>query len=309
MGTTYMVKFAPGDKLASTDMNTLKRDTTADIEKVLKAVNMQMSTYINESEISRFNRHDQMDWFAVSPDTAQVVAESLKISEASGGAFDVTVGPLINLWGFGADGTPQKIPSENEIRDVMKRTGYKGISVRLSPPALKKENPEIYCDLSAIAKGFGVDKVVQYLDSKGFPAYLVEIGGEVRAKGKRDGTNPWRVGIASPDGGSALQRVLKLENHSMATSGDYFNYFEKDGVRYSHTIDPTTGRPITHKLASVTVIHPSCMTADAYATAIDVMGPDKGYELAVKARLPVFMIIRSGDKFVIKMTAEFDALD
>ena len=189
---------------------------------------------------------------------------------------------------------------------MMERIGYQNLFVRQSPPSIKKKNPGIYCDLSAIAKGFGVDKVAEYLDSKGFVHYLVEIGGEVRAKGVKPGGQPWRVAIAVPDGSSSYQRVLLLKNISMATSGDYQNYFEKDGKRYSHTIDPCTGRPITHTLASVTVIHESCMMADALATAINVLGPGKGYELAIKENLPVFLIIKKRGGFVEKMTPLFE---
>jgi thiamine biosynthesis lipoprotein len=214
----------------------------------------------------------------------------------------------VNLWGFGPAKEKREIPGEAQIKEAMVKIGYQKLAVHLSPPSMKKEDPEIYCDLSAIAKGFGVDKVAAYLEAQGFNDYLVEIGGEVRARGKNPKGTLWRVAIASPDGSSGYQKVLFLEDASMATSGDYHNYFEKDGVRYSHTIDPSTGRPITHKLASVTVVHASCMTADALATAIDVLGPGKGYELALKENLPVFLVIREKDTFVEKMTPRFQTL-
>ena len=300
MGTTYMVKIVkPGDELT--------KKVNSDIENLLKKVNQQMSTWIEDSEISLFNRYKESQWFEVSSDTALVIAEALRVSKESGGAFDITVGPLINLWGFGPEGTVKKIPGEEQIKKLMEETGYQKLSVRLSSPAIKKEEAGVYCDLSAIAKGFGVDQVAGYLDSQGFSHYLVEIGGEVRAKGLNQKNQIWRVAIASPGphGGSPYQKIIRLKDVSMATSGDYFNYFEKDGVRYSHTIDPTTGKPITHKLASVTVIHESCMTADAMATAIDVLGPEKGYELALEENLPVFMIIRGKDGFIERMTPRF----
>jgi thiamine biosynthesis lipoprotein len=307
MGTLYMVKIVKSgdEKFASGDELTKK--VTADIENLLKKVNQQMSTWIEDSEISRFNRYKESQWFEVSSETALVIAEALRVSKESGGAFDITVGPLINLWGFGPEGTVKKIPGEEQIKKVMEKIGYQKLSVRLSSPAIKKEEPGIYCDLSAIAKGFGVDQVAGYLDSRGFSHYLVEIGGEVRAKGLNHKDQIWRVAIASPgpQGGSPYQKIIRLKDASMATSGDYFNYFEKDGVRYSHTIDPTTGKPITHKLASVSVIHESCMTADAMATAINVLGPEKGYELALKENLPVFMIIRGKDGFIERMTLRF----
>ncbi|MGD2088623.1 MAG: FAD:protein FMN transferase [Candidatus Aminicenantes bacterium] len=307
MGTTYMVKIVkPGDeKFAS--RHELTKKVTVDVENLLKKVNDQMSTWIEDSEISRFNRYTGPQWFEVSSGTALVIAEALRVSKESGGAFDITVGPLINLWGFGPDGTVKRIPGEEEIKRVMEEIGYQKLSVRLSSPAIKKEEPGIYCDLSAIAKGFGVDQVAAYLDSRGFFHYLVEVGGEVRAKGLNHNNQIWRVAVASPDpqSGSPYQKIIRLKDASMATSGDYFNYFEKDGVRYSHTIDPTTGKPITHKLASVTVIHESCMTADAMATAINVLGPGKGYQLAIKENLAVFMIIRGKAGFIERMTPRF----
>jgi len=175
----------------------------------------------------------------------------------------------------------------------------------MNPPSIKKDIPGLYCDLSAIAKGFGVDKAAEYLESKNYKNYIVEIGGEVRTGGMKH-NRFWRVGIASPNGGSSIEKVIELKDASMATSGDYHNYFEKNGIRYSHTIDPAAGRPITHKLASVSVLHKFCCTADAYATAINVMGPEKGYEWAVKENLPVLLIIHDrGNRFVEKMTPQF----
>jgi thiamine biosynthesis lipoprotein len=265
-----------------------------------------MSTYIADSEISRFNRYGQNDWFEISDSLAEVIANALRISQISGGAFDITVGPLVNLWGFGPERKPEKIPPDEKIKEVMGFTGYRKLTVRLSPPAVKKTQPEVFCDLAGIAKGYGVDKVAEYLESRGISDYLVEIGGEVRAKGKKETNAWWRLGIAAPDGSSGIQEAFPLKNKAMATSGDYHNYFEEEGIRYSHTIDPGTGKPITHKLASVTVIHESCMFADAMATAIDVLGPQRGYELALKEKLAVFLIIKGKDRFIEKKTPEFE---
>jgi len=310
MGTTYMVKIVKPEAEKFSFGDELSKRVTADIDNLLKKVNQQMSTWKEDSEISRFNRYQEFQWFEVSLETVLVITEALRVSKESHGAFDITVGALVNLWGFGPPGTARQIPGEEQIKKAMGEIGYQKLSVRLSPPALKKEEPGIYCDLSAIAKGFGVDQVAAYLDSRGFSHYLVEIGGEVRAKGLNHKKQIWRVAIASPDpyGGSPYQKIIGLTDASMATSGDYFNYFEKDGVRYSHTIDPSTGKPITHKLASVTVIHESCMTADAMATAINVLGPEKGYELAIKGNLAVFMIIRGQDGFLENMTSRFEEM-
>lgn len=311
MGTTYRVKVVDSNRWKANDTDKIGKSLSAGIAERLDAVNRRMSMWREDSEISRFNRSRETGWFEISADTARVIAEALETSKKSNGAFDITVGPLVNLWGFGPAKEKREIPGEAQIKEAMAKTGYRKLTVRLSPPAVKKEDSEIYCDLSAIAKGFGVDKVAEYLETQGFTDYLVEIGGEVRARGINHEGTPWRVAIASPspnDGSSGYQKVLFLQDAAMATSGDYHNYFEKDGVRYSHTIDPGTGRPITHKLASVTVVHTSCMTADALATAIDVLGPGKGYELALKEDLPVFLVIREKDGFVEKMTPRFQAL-
>lgn len=299
MGTTYSIKVA-GVKKSQYDPAALQ----SGIDEVLKKVNQQMSMYISDSEISRFNRSRTTGWFEISAGTALVLDAALAVSRQSNGAFDITVGPLINLWGFGLK-RQEEIPDETAIKEALEKIGYRHLSVRLNPPAVKKALPKLYCDLSAIAKGYGVDRVTKFLESKGIVRYMVEIGGEVRTRGKNPQNRWWRIGIVSPNRSFGLQKIVHLKDIAMATSGDYRNYFEKDGVRYSHTIDPRTGRPITHPLASVTVIHPSCTMADALATAIDVLGPEKGYDLAIRHNLPAYFIIRRDNGFVDKMTPQF----
>ncbi len=302
MGTFFTIKYIRRGAQAPVLTD---KEIEAGIHQVLLEVNRQMSTYLAGSEISNFNRCRERDWFPVSAELAWVVDQAIKVSQMSGGAFDITVGPLVNLWGFGPDKKPEKIPADEKISEVRTYVGYQKIAVRLSPPALKKEVPQVYCDLSAIAKGFGVDQVGQYLESLGIADYLVEIGGEIRGRGKNQNNRWWRVGISTPESQPGIQKVVSLKNSAMATSGDYRNYFEEKGIRYSHTIDPATGRPITHKLASVTVIHDSCTFADAVATAINVLGADKGYELALKENLDVLLISRGEDRFIEKMTPGF----
>jgi len=308
MGTTFMVKIVKPEELKSFSPQTSKKEIRKDINNILQTINQKMSAFDQNSEISRFNRYRGTDWFRVSEDTAQVISESLKISEKSQGAFDITVGPLIDLWGFGPSQKMRKIPEIKQIELSLKKMGFKKISVKKSPPAIRKEIPELECNLSAIAKGFGVDKIAEYLDEKGFLNFLVEIGGEVKTRGLNPDRKFWRLGIATPDETFSLQKVIQLKDNAMATSGDYRNYFEENGIRYSHTIDPTAGKPITHKLASVTVIHSSCMKADALATAISVLGPDKGFELALKENLAVFLLIRKENLFIEKMTPQFEEI-
>lgn len=305
MGTTFSIKIIKNNFLLLGDYQGKVKSIEDDIKKILEKVNDQMSTYRKNSEISRFNDSTKISWFKVSRDTARVVKTSIEISRKSGGKFDITVGPLVNLWGFGKDFSDHKVPQKKDIEELKKNIGFRNLEVNLSPPSLRKKKPGIYCDLSAIAKGFGVDKVAEYLDKTGFYNYLVEIGGEIRVRGKNGKDQLWRLGIQSPGDESGISKIISISDSSMATSGDYHNYFEKNGIRYSHTIDPSTGYPIKHKLVSVTVIQNTCMMADAFATAIDVMGPDIGLKFAFKENIPVFLIKKEGNKFVEIMTPSF----
>ena len=299
MGTTYHIVIVPNG--GSDKGHLLKQE----IDHLLTSLNREMSIFVRESEISRFNVSDSTDWMPVSAGFLQVVQGSLDISQRSEGFFDVTIGPLIDLWGFGKKSS-ERIPSEAELVAVDAFIGYRKIKTRGIPRAIRKDTAKLRMNLASIAKGYGVDRVSTYLEGKGFLNFLVEIGGEVRVKGTKFGQK-WRIGVVTPDTLNEYHNVVNLTDISMATSGDYFNYFEKNGKRYSHTIDPSTRKPITHKLASVTVAHPSCMYADGYATAINVMGPEKGYAFAVKEKLPIYMIIRDrkAETFSVKMTPSF----
>jgi len=300
MGTTYVVKVVRNSD--TINYESIKQQ----IDILLGKLNNHLSTYIKDSELSLFNNYRETDWFAVSEDLAVVMAEAKRVGELSGGVFDITIGPLVNLWGFGPELRPMKIPSAEEISHRKSVTGLEKLEIRLEPPAIKKAIPELYCDLSAIAKGFGVDRVAEYLDSIGCRNFLVEIGGEVRTKGNNHQGKKWVIGIATPDDNPDIRKVLEISNLSLATSGDYRNYFEQDGLRYSHTIDPRTGRPIIHKSLSVTVIHESCMTADGLATAITVMGPEKGFDFALDNNIGLLIIEKDGENFIEKKTPDFD---
>ena len=303
MGTRYNIKLPKLSKDVS--LGWLKRDIDAELERV----NDQMSAYRKSSEISRFNRATGEDWFSVSPETAQVVSAALKVSEESDGAFDVTVGPLISLWRFGPNKEEKKVPREDAIRKAMASTGYQKVKVRKEPPALRKLQGDVRINLSASAKGFGVDQVAGLLQRAGAPDYLVEIGGEVRTQGSKADGRAWAIGIETPtDYKRGIQETIHLGDRAMATSGDYRNFFKKDGKRYSHTIDPKTGRPVEHQLASVSVIADTCMQADAWATALMVLGPETGYALAVKKGFAVLFLIRKDNGFIRQATPGFSAL-
>lgn len=300
MGTTYSVKVSRLPEKIRPDQ--LK----AEIQRVLNDVDATMSTYKDDSELSRFNRSRSTDWFSASEGLIKVIEEAIRVSELSGGAFDVTVGPLVNLWGFGPEHRPDSPPDDETIRQRLKFVGYRHLSVRHSPPAIKKDIPELYADLSAVAKGYGVDRVAEHLESIGIADYLVEVGGELRVKGHNAQNEKWRIAIEKPvPEMRAVEAIVGLEDQGVATSGDYRNYFESEGKRFSHTIDPGTGRPITHTLASVTVLSHTSMHADAIATALMVLGPDKGFELAERERMAVLFIVKSPEGFVEKRTKTF----
>ena len=300
MGTTYTVKLVeppPG----------LKPDgIQAEIDTRLENINLQMSTYLEDSELSLFNRSQLTDWIDVSQQLVDVLQQARRVSDQTNGAFDVTVGPLVNLWGFGPEAADEQLPSEQEIRAAMGRVGYALLQLRSAPPAIKKNRADLYVDLSAIAKGYAVDVIAEYLRGLGIDNYMVEIGGEVRAGGRNARGTLWRIAIEKPSTGSrSLHAIVELDNTGIATSGDYRNYFEIEGRRYSHTIDPVTGRPVTHKLASVTVVHPSAMQADAMATALMVLGADAGYRLAEEHELAAFFIVKGEDGFYDKASTAF----
>lgn len=300
MGTTYTVKARQvPDGMSAMDLQT-------QVDHILVDVNQQMSTYDESSELSRFNQNQSTAWVAVSEDLAQVVQRSLEISRSTDGAFDVTVGPLVNLWGFGPDLGEDQTPSDTAVQAALDRVGYQQLQARLSPPALKKDRADLYVDLSAIAKGFGVDKIVQYLESQGISHYLVEIGGELRGKGLNPQDVPWRIAIEEPNPGKrAVQQVVEIVDRGIATSGDYRNFFEIDGQRYSHAINPRTGQPIRHQLASVTVVDESAMEADAWATALLVLGPEGGAAMAEKQNLAAFFIVINGSGLQEKPSPQF----
>ncbi|MCF8261849.1 MAG: FAD:protein FMN transferase [Melioribacteraceae bacterium] len=304
MGTTYSVKIVVDNQLPDLKISALKQS----IDSTLIEVNRQMSTYIPESEISQFNILDNSEWFDISENFAFVLDQSIELCKLTEGNLDITIGPVVNLWGFGPEQRPHTIPADEEIVRRMLSVGIDNLGLRLSPPAVKKDNPNLMVDLSSTAKGFGVDEVFDLLTELGYKNVMVEIGGEIRVSGKNQNDELWKVGISTPDQSGGIDQVIPLSNMAMATSGDYWNYFEEDGVRYSHTIDPHTGRPINHKLASVTVFNSTCLQADGLATGIFVMGPEKGYSFAVEMELAVSMIVKNDKGFKIIKSPKFTEL-
>ena len=300
MGTSYNIKASKlPDALTPEEIN-------RQVKAVLDKVNSQMSTYQKDSELSLFNQNASTDWVAISPELFKVIKEAIKISQLSNGLFDVTVGPLVNLWGFGPQEMSLSPPDETTIKDKLNQIGYQRLKLKDDGLSVRKDIPELYVDLSGIAKGYGVDKVAELLESLGFMDYMVEIGGEIRVKGKNNQGQPWQIAVEKPTVEKRMiEKVLSITDTGMATSGDYRNYFEVEGVRFSHTIDPRTGRPINHRLASVTVLSETSMEADALATAFMVMGPEEGFKFAELNHIPVFFIIKTDQGFDEKLSKAF----
>ena len=300
MGTTYSVKINADNAFVE------KNQISDDIDEILSEINQSMSTYIKESELSNINFSTISGWQSISDDLFEVIDHAINVSLKTNGAFDITIAPLVNLWGFGPDKLQNKIPTDEIIELTKQNTGYKKISIDKSLKKISKLDPNLHIDLSGIAKGFAVDKIARYLDKRGFKNYLVEIGGELIGKGLNKDNEIWQIGIENPDNNSdTIKRIIQLKDMAMATSGNYMNYFEKDGVRYSHTINPVTGKPIKHKLASVTVLDNSAMNADALATAFMVLGPEKALSLANNLKIAVYLIIKDGKSFEEKYNDYF----
>jgi len=300
MGTYYQIKYVLDPKQQNNESLSAQA-VQIKIDERLELVNDLMSTYRPNSELSRFNQSTSS--MQVSNAMIHVVKSALSIFEQTNGAYDVTVGPLVNLWGFGPDKHPDKVPTQAVIDKKMALVGSQYLSI--DGDKLIKSIPSLYVDLSSIAKGYGVDFIAEYLQELGVSNYLIDIGGELRVQGVKPGNENWAVAIERPVAGQNVQRVINVGDNGIATSGDYRNYFESEGIRYSHTIDPKTGKPITHKLASVTVINKSCMLADGYATAITVLGPEAGLEFAKKHNLAVYFLVKEGDDFKEYYTPEF----
>ena len=293
MGTSYSIQWS--DDNLTIDEHALSLEVDARLERI----NALMSTYIADSELSQFNQSRDTGWHAVDIELATLVDQALTICQQSKGAFDVTVGPLVNLWGFGANDANFQFPSDTEINITMRSIGCQHLQTRLSPPAINKNLSDIYVDLSAIAKGYAVDQLAAILDNHGLNNYMVEIGGEVKAKGVAPHGNPWRIGIETPLAQrSHIEAIISLTDIAVATSGDYRNYFEHEGQRYSHTIDPLNGYPVKHQLASVTVLHESTALADAWATAFMVLGANESLRLANIYGLSGLLITREGEQYL-----------
>lgn len=304
MGTTWSVKLAVAGLPRS-----VQEEIARAVEARLAEVDQRMSTWKPNSELSRFNRAPANHPFRVSADTLGVFALAEQISQHSGGAFDVTVGPAVDAWGFGPQARDGSAPTPEACHALQRRIGYQHLRVDAATGSLEKLVPGMSCDLSAIAKGFAVDQVAHELSTRGQANFLVEVGGELRARGRHLDGSTWRVGVESPDSGRRrVHQIVELEDLAMATSGEYRNFREIDGRRVSHTIDPRTARPIEHRLASVTVVSETAAEADGWATALNVLGTKAGYALAIERDMRVLFIVHEQQSFHSLVTPRFEPL-
>ena len=310
MGTQYHISWV-SNKQDSYELGVEAKAIQNQVDQLLFAFNKSMSTYDSESELSLINHNFKPGWQEISEDLYLVLQMSLDINKKSNSAFDVTVGPLVNLWGFGPDKSQFQAPSQQDIDVLLGQVGSEALELRTTDNSsfqlrLKQAR---YIDLSAIAKGYAVDVLGVLLQSQGIDQYLVEVGGEIIANGFKPQQQPWRIAIEAPnDDGRSIQVIIPLSNMGIATSGDYRNFFEQEGRRFSHTIDGRTGKPVQHNLASVSVLHNSVGIADAWATALTVLGAEEGLVLAEKYGLAAYFIVRTGDGYQQISSSQFEQL-
>ncbi len=288
MGSAWTVKIA-GRLPASAD------ELRAGAQARFDAVNLALSTYRADSALSRFNDNQSAEWLAIDAELCEVLAYALSLAKASDGAYDVTVGPLVDLWGFGPEPATQQVPDSAAIEAARERVGFHKVEVDVTGRRARKP-PGVRIDLSSLGKGRGVDRVAQFLDGHGVTNYLIDLSGKLRARGRNAHGEPWRVAVEQPTADatstapSLAPQIIELRDRSVATAGDYRRFFETSGRHYSHIIDPRTGWPVTHGTASATAIAPDCMQADALATVLMVMPPGEAMQLANQLQLPALLI-------------------
>ena len=303
MGTTYSVQLV--DPSPSINLDALRNEIQQHVERVEQTA----STYRPDSELSRFNSALATDWITVSADLCQMIEHAVALGHQTLGRYDITAGPLVELWGFGAESAADSVPDPDRLSQAMQSVGFSGLETDCKRSTVRKAIADLRLDLSSLAKGHAVDEIARVLDRYGVASYLAEIGGELRMRGRNAIGTRFAIGIESPTPGDSLPTtILKLTNTSVATSGDYRNYFEHGGRKYSHIIDPVTGYPVDHALASVTVVAASTMRADALATALLVMGPETGYEYAADRGIAALFQIKSADGIEVRMTTALKRL-
>jgi len=301
MGTSWSVRLVADPRL---DLPRLRLG----VQRELDAIVAQMSHWEPESDLGRFNRAEAGSWQPLPEAFFEVLSYALEVAEASGGAYDPGAGALVNLWGFGPERRHDQpgftTPGAAAIAALVGRTG-----IKLDRDRRRARQPGgVQLDLSAVAKGYGVDQVARHLERQGLRHYLVEVGGELRGAGVKPDGQPWWVALEQPPSmhdTASDPLLLALHGLAVATSGDYRRYVDLDGQRHSHTLDPRNGYPVRNGVASVSVIHPECMAADALSTALTVLGADQGLRFAEERGLAARWLIRDGDALIERMSAAF----
>ena len=277
-----------------------------EVEAILAQVDQQLSTYRSDSDIERFNALPANTCQAMPPAVLELVAVGDRLSRESAGAFDLTVEPLLDLWGFGPQGRAEQVPDAQALARAMRRVGYEHL--RIEGELLCKDAP-VQVDFNSIAAGYAVDRISARLTELGVDSFLAEATGELKAVGKKPDGSPWRIALEEPrDDRQVAQRIIAIDGYGVSTSGDYRHYFEQDGRRYSHTLDARTGAPITHRLAAVTVIHAAALMADGLSTLLMILGPEQGLAYAQRHAIAAVFVVRGDRGFAISTSPAFDAL-
>lgn len=300
MGSTYSIKY-----MRSAGGPTVT-EVQPEVEAILAEVDRQMSTYRSDSDIERFNRLPANSCQPMPEGVLQLVRYGEELSAASQGSYDLTVEPLLDLWGFGPQARVEQVPTPEQLAQVLKRVGHGHL--RIEGNQLCKD-ASVEVDFNSIAAGYTVDRIVARLQALGIHSFLAEATGELKAVGKKADGSPWRVALEAPrDDQQVTEKIIDIDGYGVSTSGDYRNYFEQGGQRYSHTFDALTGAPITHALASVTVIDPSTLAADGLSTLLLILGPERGWAYAEEHKIAAFFVIRADKHFIIRSNPEFDRL-
>lgn len=280
------------------------------IQTQLDGDDQLLSTWKPDSALMRFNQSHSTTPWPVNEAMADIVTGALRVGDKTNGAMDITVGPLVNLWGFGPDKQPVTTPDDAQIAAAKARTGLQHLSVisQAGQQYLQKDIADLFVDLSTVGEGYAADHLARLMEQEGISRYLVSVGGALVSRGMNGEGKPWRVAIQKPtDRENAVQAMVDINGHGISTSGSYRNYYELDGKRISHVIDPHTGRPVTHKLVSVTVIAPSALEADSWDTGLMVLGPEQAKEVVREQGLAVYMILKEGETFKTWMSPQFSA--
>lgn len=298
MGSTYSIKYVRRAGLPAA------ADVRGEVEKILTDIDRQLSTYRSDSDIERFNELPANRCQKMPASILKLIRVGEQLSEQSEGSYDLTVEPLLNLWGFGPQGREEKVPAEQALAQARQRVGYQHL--RIEGDQLCKD-AAVEVDFNSIAAGYAVDTIAARLEALGIHDYLVEATGELKAAGKKLDGSPWRIALEEPrDDQQVAERIVAVDGFGLSTSGDYRNYFEQGGRRYSHTFDARSGAPVSHSLASVTVIHPSALMADGLSTLLLILGPERGWDYAEKHDIGAFFVIRADTGFVTRTSHAFE---